>query len=274
MQDKTEGKGKAQVLIREKLDLEKLLAAPEKKLSVAGHSVTRTDDLGKVTGKLMYGADYPQGGFLHGKILRSPHPHALIKAIQVEKARELDGVAAVLTGKDVPGRNGFGAILPDQPVICTDKVRFVGDGVALVAAETDEIALEALSLIRVEYEILPAVFDPRDAMKPDAPKVHEGGNLLSNNKLRKGDVEKGFAEADVILERTYQVPFLEHAYMEPDITFAVPQPDGTMLVEGPMQAPFTVRRNIAAVLRCSGEHGARQADPHGRRIRRQGGFPH
>ena len=246
MQDKTEGK--VQVLTRQKLDLEKLLAAPEKKLSVAGKSVTRTDDLSKVTGKLMYGADYPQEGFLHGKILRSPHPHALIKAIHVEKAKELDGVAAVLTGKDVPGRNGFGAILPDQPVICTDKVRFVGDGVALVAAETEEIAHEALSLIQVEYEVLPAVFDPRDAMKPDAPKVHEGGNLLSKNKLRKGDVEKGFAEADVILERSYQVPFLEHAYLEPDITFAVPQPDGTMLVEGPMQAPFTVRRNIAAVL--------------------------
>ncbi len=246
MQDKTEGK--AQVLVRQKLDLEKLLAAPERELSVAGRSVTRTDDLSKVTGKLMYGADYPQEGFLHGKILRSPHPHALIKAIHVEKAKELDGVAAVLIGKDVPGRNGFGAILPDQPVICTDKVRFVGDGVALVAAETEEIAHEALSLIQVEYEVLPAVFDPRDAMKPDAPKVHEGGNLLSKNKLRKGDVEKGFAEADVILERTYQVPFLDHAYLEPDITLAVPQPDGTMLVEGPMQAPFTVRRNIAAVL--------------------------
>ena len=248
MQDKTEGKGKVQILTKEKPDLDGLLTAPDRKLSVAGHSITRTDDLGKVTGKLMYGADYPQEGFLHGKILRSPHPHALIKSIHVEKAKELPGVVAVLTGKDVPGRNGFGAILPDQPVICEDKVRFVGDGVALVAAETEEIAHEALSLIRVEYEVLPAVFDPRDAMKPNAPKVHEGGNLLQKNKLRKGDVEKGFAEADVILKRTYQVPFLEHAYMEPDITFAVPQRDGTMLVEGPMQAPFTVRRNIAAVL--------------------------
>jgi CO/xanthine dehydrogenase Mo-binding subunit len=197
---------------------------------------------------LMYGADYPQEGFLHGKILRSPHPHALIKSVDIEKAKELKGVAAVLTGKDVPGRNGFGAILPDQPVICEDKVRYVGDGVALVAAETEEIAHEALSLIRVEYEVLPAVFDPRDALKPDAPKVHEGGNLLSDNKLRKGDVEKGFLEADIILERTYQVPFLEHAYLEPDVTLAVPQPDGTMFVEGPMQAPFTVRRNLAAVL--------------------------
>ena len=248
MRDKTEDKKKVQILTKEKLDLEQLLTPPKQSLSVAGRSVTRTDDLQKVTGKLMYGADYPQEGFLHGKILRSPFPHALIKAINVEKAQQLPGVAAVLTAKDVPGRNGFGAILPDQPVICGDKVRYVGDGVALVAAETEKIAHEALSLIEVEYEPLDAVFDPRDAMKPDAPKIHEKGNLLSSNKLRKGDVNKGFDEAEVIMERTYQVPFLEHAYLEPDIVFAIPQPDGTMLVEGPMQAPFTVRRNLAAVL--------------------------
>ena len=237
MQDKTEGKRLGQ-----------LPGSSENNLVVAGHSVTRTDDPAKVTGGLMYGADYAHEGFLHGKILRSPHPHALIKSIDTKKAKALKGVAAVLTGKDVPGRNGFGAIIPDQPVICEDKVRYVGDGVALVAADTEEIAHEALSLIRVEYEVLPAVFDPRYALKPDAPKVHEGGNLLSDNKLRKGDVEKGFLEADIIMERTYQVPFLEHAYLEPDVTLAVPQPDGTMLVEGPMQAPFTVRRNLAAVL--------------------------
>ncbi|NQU65740.1 MAG: xanthine dehydrogenase family protein [SAR324 cluster bacterium] len=248
MQDKTEEKGKVKVLTKEKPDLGQLLLTPKTKPSIAGQSVTRTDDLVKITGKLKYGADYPQEGFLHGKILRSPHPHALIKSIDVEKAKKLPGVAAVLTGKDVPGRNSFGAILPDQPVICEDKVRFVGDGVALVAAETEEIAHEALSLIQVEYEVLPAVFDPRDALKPNAPKVHAGGNLLQKNKLRKGDVEKGFAEADIVMERTYQVPFLEHAYLEPDITFAIPQADGTMLVEGPMQAPFTTRRNIAAVL--------------------------
>jgi len=237
MQNKTEGKRLGQ-----------LPGSSENNLVVAGQSVTRTDDPAKVTGGLMYGADYAHEGFLHGKILRSPHPHALIKSIDTKKAKALKGVAAVLTGKDVPGRNGFGAIIPDQPVICEDKVRYVGDGVALVAADTEEIAHEALSLIRVEYEVLPAVFDPRYALKPDAPKVHEGGNLLSDNKLRKGDVEKGFLEADIIMERTYQVPFLEHAYLEPDVTLAVPQPDGTMLVEGPMQAPFTVRRNLAAVL--------------------------
>jgi nicotinate dehydrogenase large molybdopterin subunit len=248
MHDSTEGKRTIHVLTKEKLDLEGLLRRPKRELTLAGTSVTRTDDLQKVTGTLQYAGDLPKEGFLHGKILRSPYPHARIKSVNVDKAKELPGVVAVLTGKDVPGRNGFGAILPDQPVICEDKVRYVGDGVALVAAETEAIAQKALELIEVQYEPLPPVFDPREAMLEDAPRIHEKGNLLSYDKLRKGDVEKGFEEADLILERTYQVPFLEHAYLEPDVAMAVPQSDGSMLVEGPMQAPFTVRRNVAPVL--------------------------
>jgi nicotinate dehydrogenase large molybdopterin subunit len=248
MSEKNDEKRKVKVLTKERADFLPLIRFREAELAVAGQSLTRTDDPLKVTGKLKFGADYAHEGFLHGKILRSPYPHALIKSIDTKKAEDLEGVVAVLTAKDVPGRNGFGAIIPDQPVICGDKVRFVGDGVALVAAETEQIAQEALALIAVEYEPLPAVFDPREAMKEHAPKIHERGNLLSYDKLRKGDVDKGFDQADVILERTYQVPFLEHAYMEPDVAMAVPQPDGTVLVEGPMQAPFTVRRNVAGVL--------------------------
>ena len=248
MPNQDEGQPDVQVLSREKFDFQQLLQGHPAPLAVAGQSVQRTDARLKVTGQLQYGADYGQEGFLHGKILRSPHPHASIRAIRIEKAAALPGVAAVLTAKDVPGRNGFGAIIPDQPVICGDKVRFVGDAVALVAAETEKIARRALELIEVDYEILPAVLDPREALQEDAPKVHEKGNLLSYNKLRKGDPDQGFREAEVVLERTYQVPFLEHAYIEPDVTMAVPQADGTMLVEGPMQAPFTTRRNLAAVL--------------------------
>lgn len=248
MQDKTQNKTNTQVLTKERTGLEHLIKTAGKTLAVAGTSVMRRDDPLKVTGKLKYGADYPEEGFLFGKILRSPHAHALIKSVNTEKAKELEGVAAVLTAEDVPGRNGFGAIIPDQPVICGDKVRFIGDGVALVAAESEKIAHKALKLIEVEYEPLDALFDPRDAMAADAPKIHEGGNLLSDDKLIKGDVAIGFAEADVILERTYQVPFLEHAYLEPDVSRAIPQPDGVMLVEGPMQAPFTTRRNVALVL--------------------------
>ncbi len=248
MSEKRDKKRKVQVLVKERTGLLPLIKFKDAELAVAGQSLTRTDDPLKVTGKLTFGADYSREGFLHGKILRSPYPHAIIKSIDTTKAEQLDGVVAVLTAKDVPGRNGFGAIIPDQPVICGDKVRFIGDGVALVAAKTEKIAQEALALIKVDYDPLPAVFDPRESMKEDAPKIHERGNLLSHDKLRKGDVDKGFEQADVILERTYTVPFLEHAYMEPDIAMAIPQRDGTMLVEGPMQAPFTLRRNVAPVL--------------------------
>jgi CO/xanthine dehydrogenase Mo-binding subunit len=139
-------------------------------------------------------------------------------------------------------------VIPDQPVICGEKVRFVGDAVALVAAETEAIAQKALSLIEVDYDPLPALFDPRESLKPGVPPIHENGNLLAHHKLRKGDVEKGFSEADVILERTYKVPFVEHGYLEPDMTMAIPQADGSLLIQGPMQAPFSVRRNVAAVL--------------------------
>jgi CO/xanthine dehydrogenase Mo-binding subunit len=160
----------------------------------------------------------------------------------------LPGVRAVLTAGDVPGKNNIGSLVPDQPAICTDRVRYIGDAVALVAAETEEIADRAVELIDVDYESLPAVYSVADALKPDAPKIHEKGNLLLTGKIRKGDVEKGFSEADVVLERTYTVPFQDHASMEPEVIWAIPHPDGTVTIEGPMQAPFFVRKTVASVL--------------------------
>ncbi len=216
--------------------------------SVIGKSMLRMDGRDKVAGTFKYIGDFEFARLLHGAVLRSPHPHALIKKIDTSVAKALPGVVAVLTAKDVPGRNGFGAITPDQPVICGDKVRFVGDAVALVAAEDEKTAIKALRLIKVEYQVLPAVFSPVDALAPNAPKVHDAGNLITTSRVQKGDVDAGFREADVVLERTYEVPFLEHAYLEPDVTVAVPGGDGTMAVYGPMQAPFTTRRNVAPVL--------------------------
>jgi CO/xanthine dehydrogenase Mo-binding subunit len=238
-------KEKRKVIVREK-EIEIPLAKEE--LEVVGKQVIRKDGYQKVTGRLKFGADFDKAGFLYGKVLRSPYPHALIKKVDIEKAKALPGVVAVLTAKDVPGKNGFGAIISDQPVICGDKVRFVGDGVALVAADSEETAIEALDLIDVKYEPLPALFSPIEAMKPEAPKIHEKGNLLTTVKIRKGDTERGFEEAEVIVEQTYRLPIVEHAYMEPDVVVAIPQEGETITVKGPMQAPFTVRRNIAPVL--------------------------
>ena len=217
-------------------------------LAVVGKSKLRLDAFDKVTGRLKYLGDVEYAGILHGAVLRSPYPHALIKKIDVSRAEALPGVITVMTADDLPGRNGFGAITPDQPVICKDKVRFVGDGVALVAAVDEKTAIKALGLIKVDYEQLPAVFSPIEALRSGAPKVHESGNLITTSRVEKGDVEGGLAKAEVILERTYEVPFLEHAYLEPDVTIAVPSADGTMTVYGPMQALFTTRRNVAPVL--------------------------
>lgn len=227
---------------------EKKIEGNAAELAVVGKSRPRLDARGKVTGTLKYIADMECLDALHGKVLRSPYPHALIKNIDTSKAEALPGVAAVVTAKDVPGRNGWGAIIPDQPVVCADKVRYVGDAVALVAAVDEKTALKALGLIKVDYEPLPAVFSPIDALKSDAPKIHESGNLITTSRVVKGDAEQGFRDADVVLERTFAVPFLEHAYLEPDIALAVPGGDGSMTVSGPMQAPFTTRRNVAPVL--------------------------
>ena len=223
-------------------------AKNDQKYAVIGKSRPRLDARDKVTGSQKYIADMECMDALHAKVLRSPYPHALIKKIDTSRAEALPGVAAVMTAKDIPGRNGWGAIVPDQPVVCGDRVRFVGDGVALVAAVDEKTAIQALGLIKVDYEELPGVFSPIDALKADAPKIHEAGNLITTSRVVKGDAEQGFREADVVLERTFTVPFLEAGYLEPDIALAVPGGDGTMTVTGPMQAPFTVRRNVAPVL--------------------------
>jgi CO/xanthine dehydrogenase Mo-binding subunit len=232
------------------LERQKVLGIPvyEETLSVVGKREPRVDTRDKVTGKLQYGADLECPGCLIGKIVRSPYPHARIGWIDTSKASLLPGVRAVLTAGDIPGKNNIGSLVPDQPAICTDRVRYIGDAVALVAAETEEVADQALERIEVNYEPLPAVFSVGDALKPDAPKIHEKGNLLLTGKIRKGDVEKGFREADVVLERTYTVPFQDHASMEPEVIWAIPHPDGTMTIQGPMQAPFLVRKTVASVL--------------------------
>jgi CO/xanthine dehydrogenase Mo-binding subunit len=166
-------------------------------------------------------------GMLYGKVLRSQHPSAKILSIDTSKAERLRGVKIVLTAKDVPQNESMtrfgqthtmgGGFEGLYRVLADKKVHFMGEAVALVAAETEEIAERALKLIKVEYQPLPGVFDPIEAMKPDAPQVEEGkSNIITHFEVLKGDVEKGFSEADVIVENTYRVPFVDHAYIEPE----------------------------------------------------------
>ncbi|MCY4654880.1 MAG: molybdopterin-dependent oxidoreductase [Dehalococcoidia bacterium] len=183
-----------------------------------GKSVPRRDLPGKLTGEAKYAADVQLPGMLVGKILRSPHPHAKILSIDATGAEGMDGVHAVTTPFDVPGGN----IAPDLPILDTE-VRFVGDEIAAVAADDEDLAQEAIARIAVDYEILPFVTDMREALNPDSTPVHEGGNLVGGKPitLGRGNVEEGFAEADVIVEDTFTTPAHSGAALEPRAAVAL-----------------------------------------------------
>ena len=223
----------------------KLLETVEKSL---GKNVPRADAPEKVKGEPVYCGDLSLPNMLHGGVLRSRYPHARIVSVDTAAARALPGVAAVAVGSDVPGLNILGDH-GDQPVLCVDKVRFIGDAVAAVAAETAEIAAQALELITVEYEELPAVYDPVEAMKAEAPRVHEGqDNLVRQFKVRKGDAESAFGACDVVVENIYETPIVEHAYLETEAAVALKNPDGKMTVWASTQFALLCRNHVSVML--------------------------
>jgi len=169
-----------------------------------GKDVPKPDAVDKATGRAKYYSDLHLKDMLYGRVLRANRPHALIKRIDTSRAQALPGVVAVLTHNDVQGTNRYGIVTPDQPVLCEDKVRYEGDAVALVAAEDPETAERALGLIEVDYEPLPVVSDPVEAMKLDSPRVHEAGNIYRHGHIRNGDVESAFKQCAVIVENTYR----------------------------------------------------------------------
>ncbi|KMQ78553.1 Xanthine dehydrogenase, molybdenum binding subunit [Candidatus Burkholderia pumila] len=165
---------------------------------------------------------------LHMQVLRSPHPYARIERIDASRAEALPGVEAVLTCDDVPGVDNFGVFIKDQPVMARGVVRHTGDAIAAVLAETPEIAHAALSMIRVTYSLLDGEFDPELALRDHAPQLHDfaPNNICKHTKIRKGDVEAGFREADIIVEETYKTAAVEHAYLEPEAGLAYVEADG------------------------------------------------
>ena len=226
-------------------------------LDQIGHPHQRPDAVAKVTGAAKYTDDYFFDGMLHGATLRSAHPHARILSIDASAALALPGVHAVLTDADVPGDPRHGLVENDWPVFAGGRfpARYVGDPIALVVAEGDALARQAMALIRVEYEVLPAVTDPVSARQSDAPVLHPDrptGNLLKHIKVASGDIAQGFAEADVIVERTYRTPMTEHAFLEPECSVAVPagydaeHPKLTIYVGS--QIPYSDRRQTAKSL--------------------------
>jgi CO/xanthine dehydrogenase Mo-binding subunit/aerobic-type carbon monoxide dehydrogenase small subunit (CoxS/CutS family) len=202
----------------------------------------------KTTGSLAYGDDIVRENMLYGKILWAQHPHARILRVDTSKAEALEGVVKVLTAKDIPGRNQCGLVIRDQPAIAEDKVRYIGDSVASVFAESLEIATEALSQIEVEYDVLPAVFTPQDAARPNAPQVHEKGNLLRHAEIVRGDVEEAYKKCAVIVENTYSTPFIEHGFLEPESGLAYPDGEGGVVLEMGTQTVFDDRAQLAEIL--------------------------
>jgi CO/xanthine dehydrogenase Mo-binding subunit len=231
--------------------------------TLIGAPIGRIEGPDKVTGRTRYAADVDLPGMLWGAILRSPYPHARIKSIDASAARRAPGVRAVVTGQDAPGHT-MGKILRDLPVLCWDRVRYVGDRVAAVAADTKEAAEAALEVIEVDYEELPAVFDPIEAMKPESVLIHEDAASypgfpmqriatdVHNGQTRlawqKGDVEAGFTSSDVVLEHTFYVPSRHQGYLEPYASVLDIDPDGRIQVWCSAKAPFRVRIQLSEAM--------------------------
>lgn len=222
--------------------------------AVVGKPLPRVDAVAKVTGAARYVADMRLPRMLHGKILRSPIPHARILHIDTRRAERVVGVKAVITGEETPKRKyGIFPWLPqavDHYPLAIDKVRFIGDEVAAVAAMDEETAAEALDLIRVEYEELPSVFDPLRAMAPDAPEIHAGvkDNRAFFTGLDFGSVEAGFAECDYVREDEFSTPYISQAPLETHAALAACDPVGKLVVWSTTQSPYLMRRDLATTL--------------------------
>ena len=215
---------------------------------VIGKSIPRLDARSKVLGEARYADDLSLPGMLYVKVVRSPHPNARIRSIDTSRARNYPGVISVLTAQDIPGEKLMGPIIKDQPVLCGEVVRYVGDAVALVGAETERAAEEALELIKVDYEVLAPVLDPLKAMEPGAPQVHFGGNIGTHAKVRRGDLEAAFRDATAVVEKRFFYPRVEHAYMETEVALVAPDPGGGVTVWSSTQYAHLDREEVSRVL--------------------------
>lgn len=225
-----------------------------KRFNIVGKDVPRTDAEAKARGTAIYTDDMKLPGMLYGKILRSPLPHALIRNIDISRAASLPGVKCVITGEDTPKiKYGNWRLFPetqDEYPLAVEKVRFIGDEVAAVAAIDSDTAEEAIELIKVEYEELPGVFDVDSSILPGAPILHDycPSNISVNRKIKYGDIEKGFAEADYVREDTFMMQSVSHAYLEPCSALAQVDLDGRITLWTSTQVPYIIQCLLASTL--------------------------
>jgi xanthine dehydrogenase molybdenum-binding subunit len=224
--------------------------------NTVGRLEIRPDAVEKVTGHAKFTDDLVFENMLFAAVKRAGVPHAFVTKIDISKVRAVPGVVAVLTAEDVPGENIHGLVTLDWPVMVGvgERVRYVGDAIAIVAAETQEIAKAAAELVEVEFDLQPVISDAVQSRQDGQPQIHEKGNLLKHIKIRKGDPEIGFAEADVVLEHTFHTPAHDHLFMEPECSIAVPTKTGTfpenerMLIYVGSQIPYQDRTQVARAL--------------------------
>lgn len=220
----------------------------KKSFSCVGRPVPRVDALDKVLGRAVYAEDISFPNLLHGRVLRSRFPHAVIERIDTTAAREIPGVVCVLTAKDVPGENRFGLYFQDHCALAEDRVISTGDPVAIVAAETEEIARDAVKAVEVTYRALPVLTNPHAALAEGAPAIHGKGNVLMHNQIRKGNPEEGFSRADVIVENTYRTQVVDHCYLETESGVGTIDERGNLVIWSANQCPYRDRRQVAKVL--------------------------
>ncbi|HEU0295210.1 MAG TPA: molybdopterin cofactor-binding domain-containing protein [Anaerolineales bacterium] len=215
-----------------------------------GHTHTRHDGMDKVIGTAIYTDDLVFDGMLYAKVRRAMIPHGFVTKLDISKAKALPGVIAVLTAEDIPGEHNHGLVIFDWPVMVGvgERVRYVGDALAIVAAETQQIAEQASALIEAEFDLQPVITNPVQARQEGVAQIHENGNLLKHIKVRKGDMEQGFAESDVILEHTFHTPTYDHAFIEPECSIGVPLPDGRMEIYCGSQIPYQDRTQVARAM--------------------------
>ena len=224
---------------------------------IIGASSLRLEATDKVRGEAKFVDDLSFPGMLYAKVIRSTVPHARITNLDLSCVGKHTGVVCTLTADEVPGENIVHVIYDDQPALADGIVRYIGEPIALLAAEDRRSTERAARLATIDYEELPAVFDPLSALSPDAPTVavseavEEKPNVFNTMRIRKGDIEQGFAEADIVLEETYRTGYQEHAYLETQGAIAVPEENGSMVIYGTMQCPFYVQAAVAKVLDLS-----------------------
>lgn len=215
------------------------------------------DSKEKATGETFYLDDIVPEEVLVGRALRTPHAHALILSIDAEEAKKIPGIISIITGNDFDEEPRMTEHIKSTPLIARERVRYMGDVVALIAAETNEAADEALKKIVVKYKILKVTDNPIDGLKKNAPILFPDGNLLNHGKIRKGDLKKGFKLSDVVVEKEYRTPAIDHLYLEVESAIAMPLTEREYQIWGSTQQPFLVRQNVARILGLTGEGSVR-----------------